>query len=361
MLRLAFEGLRVYRVQAMCVVPNLASERVMQKLGMQFEGILRGRLFQGPDHDVKMCAILRPEWPAAGQASRGRGCAAGRASSHPPRRAAHPSGRQMIESRAAATPAAPTVRAGPALLVLCAAVFLGALDQTVVVTALDRILGDFSIPTTQLDHAAWIISGYLLGYVVAMPLFGRIGDRFGRREALLAGFALFLGGSAACSMAGSLWPLVAARVVQAAGAGALVPVAMAAVADLYPRERRAVPLGILGAAAEAGGALGPLWGAFLVQHWGWRIIFQVNVPAAALLLVLAWWLVPRGGRDAGGVDVAGAVLIGASLTFLAMGLARSRRPDGSLGAGPCSTAGCWWRPWRCWPRSRCGSGGRAGR
>src|SRR5258707_1322214 len=141
-----------------------------------------------------------------------------------------------------------------AVLAASAAVFLTALDQTVVVTALPHIIVDLQIPVTQLDRAAWIISGYLLGYVVAMPLMGRVSDMYGRRRVFITCLCIFALGSLFCALApvlgdnvsldflqgigidvsspGLIW-LVAARFVQAAGGGAVVPVAMAGGGGFY--------------------------------------------------------------------------------------------------------------------------------
>lgn len=210
------------------------------------------------------------------------------------------------------------------MTVLSSAVFLAALDQTMVVTVLPAIMRSLFIPYTRLDDAAWIVTGYLLGYTVAMPLFGRLADVRGRR--LMFGFALavFALGSVLCVLARGLELLVAARVVQAAGGGALVPVAMVVAADLLPG-RRAFALGIVGAAAEAGGVLGPLYGATLSQLWGWRIIFLVNVPLSLALIGATLALLPREHRDPTearpAIDYLGAVLMAASLAALTIGLA----------------------------------------
>lgn len=245
-----------------------------------------------------------------------------------------------------------------ALGVVSAAVFLAALDQTMVVTVLPSILRDLRIPFTRLDQAAWIVTGYLLGYTVAMPLFGRIADVRGRRLTFLAGLTIFAVGSLLSVLAGSLELLVAARVIQAAGGGALVPIAMAAAGDLFPRQRVAFALGVIGAAAEAGGVLGPLYGASLAQLFGWRSVFLVNLPLSLLLGALTWWalgnvysrgplepeplealpdqaslklaapkkaavLAEDDGRrqsSRGRIDYPGAVLLGAALATLTIGL-----------------------------------------
>src|SRR6266699_2810550 len=214
-----------------------------------------------------------------------------------------------------------------ALIAACAAVFLTALDQTVVVTALPRIITDLQIPVVQLDRAAWIVSGYLLGYVIAMPLMGRVSDMYGRRRVFIICWSVFALGSLFCGLApilgdnapldflqntgidvsapGLIW-LVAARFVQAAGGGAVVPVAMAVASDFYGEKRRGLALGLIGMVTEAGGVLGPLYGSVIVQYGGfsiplrssilqasgWQTIFYLNLPIVAILLVFIWRLVP---------------------------------------------------------------------
>ena len=226
-----------------------------------------------------------------------------------------------------------------AMIAACAAVFLTALDQTVVVTALPNIITDLQIPVTQLDRAAWIISGYLLGYVIAMPLMGRVSDMYGRRRVFLICLGIFALGSFFCGLSpvldisflqnigvnvdspGLVW-LVAARFVQAAGGGAVVPVAMAVAGDFYGEQRRPMALGLVGLVTEAGGVLGPLYGSIIVQLWGWQAIFYLNVPIVIVLLFFIWRCVPTSTRLQERIDIPGALLLGASLVCLSLGLSQ---------------------------------------
>ena len=232
-----------------------------------------------------------------------------------------------------------------ALIIACIGVFFTALDQTVVVTALPKIIADpgINIPFTQLDHAAWIISAYLLGFIIAMPLMGRVSDIYGRRRIFLLCLSIFGIGSILCGLAPTLGQsvdlsflsnfgidvsspglifLVSARFIQAIGGGAVVPVAMAIVSDFYGKERLALALGIIGAVTEAGGVMGPLYGALIVQHLGWTYIFFFNVPIVLALMVGAWFLIPKGKRLHEGIDWLGAILLGLMLTCLSLGLAQ---------------------------------------
>lgn len=232
-----------------------------------------------------------------------------------------------------------------ALLVACASVFVTSMDETVVVTALPKIIADpgINVPITQLDHAAWIISAYLLGFVIAMPLMGRVSDIFGRRRIMLLCLSIFGVGSVLCALApmlgqavdisflnnfgldtsspGLIW-LIAARFMQAIGGGAVVPVAMAVVSDFYGQQRLGLALGIIGAVTEAGGVVGPLYGALLVSTLGWTYIFYLNVPIVLILMVGAIFFTPKNQRLHEGIDWLGAILLGLALTCLSLGLAQ---------------------------------------
>jgi MFS family permease len=192
-------------------------------------------------------------------------------------------------------------RAVFAMVALCTAVFVAALDQNMVYTIMRPLMTDLGLdPTRQLSEAAWIITGYLLGYTVAMPLFGRLTDVRGRRLMTMIGLLLFMLGSALCVFVRRLDLFVIARVIQAAGGGALVPIAMSAGADLFPLRRRALVLGIVAGSAEAGSVLGVLYGpalALLPSSLGlisnpeyWPLIFMVNIPLCLFLAATCWWL-----------------------------------------------------------------------
>jgi MFS family permease len=230
-----------------------------------------------------------------------------------------------------------------ALTMACIGVFFTTMDQTVVVTALPPIANDLNIGVTKLDHAAWIISAYLLGFVIAMPLMGRVSDIYGRRRIFLLCLSIFGIGSILCGLApvfGQMWDLgflnafnidtsspgliwlIAARFIQAVGGGAVVPVAMAIAGDFYGEQRRALALGVIGAVTEAGGVVGPLYGAVIVQQFGWQYIFYLNVPIVIGLMITAWRLIPSGSRLREGIDWVGTVLLGLALTCLSLGLAQ---------------------------------------
>ena len=207
------------------------------------------------------------------------------------------------------------------LAVVCAGVFLASLDQTSVVTALPAIMVDLGVSIDRLNDLAWVVTAYLLGFTVAMPLLGRAGDVYGYRRLYLGAMLLFGVGSAAVALAPNLGWLIAARVVQAVGGGALVPAAIALAGEGLPPARRAIVFGIVGAAAEAGGVLGPLYGGLIVDWIGWRWVFWSNLPIVALLAVALLGM-PESGRSGGRLDVTGGVLLAGGLSLVTGGLAQ---------------------------------------
>ena len=178
-----------------------------------------------------------------------------------------------------------------------AAVLVTSADTYVIVLALPVMIGDLGIGLDRLHEATPIISGFLLGYVVVMPLLGRLADSAGRRPVLLGCLAVFAAGSLVTASAHDLASAVAGRALQGLGGGGLVPVTLALVADLWPAARRGVPLGAIGAAQELGSVAGPLYGALILTVSTWRTIFWLNVPIAAMLTGAFVW-VTRGARDA---------------------------------------------------------------
>ena len=226
------------------------------------------------------------------------------------------------------------------LSIACLGAFIAALDQTVVVTALPSVMLDLKIPITQLDRISWIITAYLLGYTVAMPLIGRLGDVYGYPRVYQASLVIFCIGTSLVAVAQSFEFMIGARVIQAIGGGATVPVGMALATSLVPPEKRALALGVVGGAAEAGSMLGPAYGGAIVELANWRWIFWLNVPQSALVFVALMrlpgpQLIPlrRGNatsalrdfreRGEARVDYLGGGLLIAALLLLSLGLSRS--------------------------------------
>src|SRR5882672_405367 len=157
-----------------------------------------------------------------------------------------------------------------------------ALEGTVVSTAMPTIVGDLQ----GLSLYSWVFSVFLLTSTVTMPLYGRLADIYGRRRVLLLSTSLFLIGGLACAFARSMPQLVAARGLQGLGAGGLLPVAIAVVADLYALRERARIQALFSAIWGTASLIGPLLGAFLTLSFGWRSIFLVILPLGLVSLVL---------------------------------------------------------------------------
>jgi MFS family permease len=221
--------------------------------------------------------------------------------------------------------------------VLGAGVFLAGLELMVTAVALPRIIQDFSSnaqnPFAELRRASWIVNGYLLAYVVAMPLAGRLADVWGARRLFLGALGLFVMGSFLAGRAQSIDELVAGRLVQGVGGGILVPVATAAASHLFEGHMRPRALGVIGALTFLGMAAGPFVGAAILGGLdvegalasagaapgdplhelfapSWRWVFYINVPIGIAALLIAWaasygWETPRRG---GAIDVAGAAI-----------------------------------------------------
>ncbi len=165
------------------------------------------------------------------------------------------------------------------------AVALAAADTYVVVLALTDMMDGVGLGLDNLQRAAPIISGFLLGYIAVLPLIGRLADIISRSRILLGCLVVFVVGSGITALAVDLDVLVAGRVVQGVGGGGLVPATLALVADLWPPGRRGMPLGLVGAVQELGSVLGPLLGAAVLAVADWRAIFWLNAIVGVLLFV----------------------------------------------------------------------------
>jgi len=213
-----------------------------------------------------------------------------------------------------------------ALAVICFGIFLAALDQTAVSALLPTILKDYegSFSPSSVERAGWIITAYLIGYTVLMPVMGRIADLFGHRLLFNVSILIFIAGSVLCALAPSIKWLAFFRLVQAIGGGAIVPIAMGIVGFRFTRIQQGLAIGILVSASEAGGVMGPLYGAFAAEPMGWRWIFWINVPLGLMVMAAVWLLVEKRPRRHVPMDYTGALLLALCLTVVTVGLSGQR-------------------------------------
>src|SRR3954454_2859816 len=210
-------------------------------------------------------------------------------------------------------PAPPRPRVGVVMAGLMLVMLLASLDQTIVSTALPTIVRDLG----GLEHISWVVTAYLLALTVVTPLYGKLGDLFGRKVVLQAALVLFLIGSALCGLAQGMTELIVFRAIQGLGGGGLMVSAQAAIGDVVPPSERGKYTGLFGAVFGLSSVGGPLIGRLLTTHVSWRAIFYVNLPLGiAALGVLAVVLPGVSERRSHKIDYLGTVLLAVGLASL---------------------------------------------
>src|SRR4051812_2242471 len=192
---------------------------------------------------------------------------------------------------------------------------LAALDQTIVATALPTIVGDLG----GLSHLSWVVTAYLLASTVSTPIWGKLGDLYGRKTFFQAAIVIFVAGSILAGLSQSMAMLIAFRAVQGLGAGGLLVGAQAIVGDVVSPRDRGRYQGIFGAVFGVTSVLGPLLGGFFVDQLSWRWVFYVNVPVGALALVVTAIVLPGNlERVHRVIDYLGTVLLAAGVSALVL-------------------------------------------
>ncbi len=200
---------------------------------------------------------------------------------------------------------------------LLAALFIGALDSTVVSTASPRIISSLG----GLNLISWIFSIYTLTTCIATPIFGKLGDLFGRKSIFAIGLGVFVLGSIMCGFANSMTELIWYRAIQGIGAGALTPVTFTIVGDLYPGKERAKVQGLFSSVWSVAGLFGPLVGGYFVDYISWRWIFFINLPVGIIAILFIFiYFHESFEKKQKSIDYAGAITFTIGMTALLLAL-----------------------------------------
>lgn len=191
--------------------------------------------------------------------------------------------------------------------------FMGALEMTVVSTAMPTAIGDLG----GIEIYSWVFAAYMLTSTVTGPIYGKLADLYGRKPVFMFGAAVFLAGSVACGVAGSMPALVAFRAVQGIGAGALGPIAITIIGDIFTLEERGRMQGFFGGVWGFSGIIGPTLGGVIVKYLSWRWVFFVNLPVGVLAMALiAFGLDERIERQERSLDIFGALTLSVAIVAL---------------------------------------------
>ena len=211
------------------------------------------------------------------------------------------------------------------LVAVMLGLFLGALDQTIVGTALPRIVTDLGGN----DLYTWVVTSYLLTSTISVPFYGKLSDLYGRKPLFMIGIVLFLVGSALSGLSQEMWQLILFRGIQGLGAGSLFPVALAVIGDLFTPAERGKYQGLFGAVFGISFLVGPALGGFLTDTISWHWIFYVNLPVGLLALYVIWHLLPnvKHPEATHQYDIAGGLVFIVGISMLLIGLTNKQSAD----------------------------------
>ncbi len=192
---------------------------------------------------------------------------------------------------------------------------LASLDQTIVSTALPTIVADLG----GIEHLSWVVTAYLLSSTLVAPIYGKLGDLYGRRIVVIAAITLFLGGSALAGLSQSMLFLIVSRAIQGVGGGGLFVLALSIIGDVIPPRDRGKVQGVFAGVFSLSSVAGPLLGGWFVENLSWHWIFYINLPLGIVALIGFWFAFkPHSGKVAHKIDYAGAVLLMVALGSLVL-------------------------------------------
>ncbi|WHZ12044.1 MAG: hypothetical protein OJF60_002484 [Burkholderiaceae bacterium] len=218
-----------------------------------------------------------------------------------------------VDGPAGPADARPPVRRGPVFAIIAFALLMMSVDSTIVATALHALQHGLG---TSINWAGWTITAYSFGFVLMLPISGKLSERYGRRRVFLGSVVAFTAASLLCGLADNIFVLIALRALQAAGGAGFTPSATGIVVDHFGDARdRAVSL--FGSIFPVGAMIGPVFGGLFVTYWSWRGVFFVNVPIGVAIVLLAWRHIPhdraRAQQTQAGMDLPGMALLGIGL------------------------------------------------